>query len=132
MKKVIVVLCLTLALGGCASLQQAFNAYTSASASIANPVTPQMLYNVENTAIVAFAGLKAYKQSCVAKALPSSCRGIVQQLQTYTRKLPALLTNLRSYIGSNDQISAVSAYNEIQQLISNFKSVATNNGLGGV
>lgn len=129
MKKIAAVLLLAFGLTGCAQLQTAFNVISSSTASISNPVTPDMLNNVENGAIIAFAGLKAYKQSCVQGAIPPSCRATIQKIQVYTRKLPPLLATLRAFVRSNDQVNAVIAYNTVIQLITDFKAVATANSI---
>jgi hypothetical protein len=129
MKNIAAVLLLAFGLAGCAQLQTAFNAIGTATASISNPVTPDMLNNVENGAIIAFAGLKAYKQSCANGAIPQSCRATIQKIQVYTRRLPPLLATLRAFVRSNDQVNAVIAYNTVLQLTADFKSVATANSI---
>lgn len=114
MKTLAVILCLFLA--GCIEV-----AGLSPQASISNPVTRDMLYDVENGAIVAVAGLKAYKRSCVELVIPQSCRGTIQNIQRYTRQIPPYLAQLRSFVRNNDQINAVAIYNILQGLLAQAK-----------
>lgn len=126
MKKLALVIALALGLGGCAQFK---DAVTFATASVNNPVTPTMLYEVENVMIVAAAGLRAYKRSCVDLAIPQSCRTVINQIRVYTLKLPPLLTNLRSFVRDNDQVNAALAYNAIRQLVADIKTIAAANNI---
>lgn len=125
MIRFLMIIPLVVALGGC-NLPAIFQAST---ASIGNPVTPAMLKEVEDGATVAFAGLRAYKTSCVQLAIPQSCRDVIQKIQVYTRKLPPLLTSVRAFVRNNDQVNAVIAYNAITGLIADFKTEAANNSV---
>lgn len=123
--KRIIAICFALALlPACAQLEKARDLITASTASVSNPVTADMLNNVENGAIIAFAGLKAYKKACGDLAIPQSCRATIKQIQVYTRRLPPLLVSVRAFVRDNDQVNAVIAYNTIKQLIADFKSVA--------
>ena len=129
MKKLFLAITLTLSLAGCANLQTAFNVATAATVGINNPVTKDMLNNTENGAIIVFAGLGAYKKSCISGAIPVTCKDVIRKMQVYTRKLPPLLTSIRAFVKKNDQVNAAIAYNTIQQLIANFKAIATANNV---
>lgn len=129
MRRFIFIAVIAATLGGCAQLQAVLSAGSIATASIVNPVTPTMLYDAENAATVAFAGLTAYKRSCVARAIPSSCRTVIRNIQVYTRKLPSLLTSLRAFVRNNDQVNAVVAYNAITGLLADLKTVAAQNNV---
>lgn len=122
-------LALALALGGCAKLQQIESAIQLGQAGVANPVTPERLAAAENGAIVVFAGLNAYKRSCVDLLLPQSCRGVIASIQTYTRQIPGPLAKLRVWVRANDQINAVTAYNTIVGLIADARSIAAANNV---
>jgi hypothetical protein len=132
-------------LGGCASLAE--NALSLPSgiltASTANPVTPGVLYEVENGAAVAFAGLNTYRTSCKNKILADNarrrmgdtipkenCRAIVAQLQVYTRRIPGLLSQLRKFVRENDQVNAGVVLAQVRGLISQFRTFAATNGVG--
>lgn len=125
MKKVLILVAL-LALPACAQLQQLG---TFTTVGVANPVTPQMLYDAENGMILAFAGLGAYKRSCIAGAIPASCRATIQAIQGYTRQVPPLLTSARAFVKNNDQVNAQIAYNTILDLVNKAKAIATANGV---
>ena len=129
MKRVLVIAALGLSLAGCTAMDNFIAGLKFASTGVNNPVTPTMLYNVENTATLAFAGLKAYKQSCVNGALPPSCKGVVTSIQAYTKQIPQVLIDLRKFVKNNDQINAMAAYNTIVVLISDAKAVATANNV---
>lgn len=127
MRKIIFVLVLALPLGACnpatffSNLSTLFQAST---ASIANPVTPTMLYDVENGMTIAFAGLGAYKRSCIAGSIPVSCRASIGKIQAYTRQIKPYLAQLRTFVRTNDQVNAVVVYNTLMGLISGFKAEA--------
>ena len=122
MKKLLLIVTLGLALSGCANLREAFREYN-------NPITKEMLYKAENTAIIAFAALKAYKASCQAKAIPQSCREVVAAIQVKTRQLPVYLKALRKFVKENDQISAKSVYISITDLLREVRAIADSNGI---
>lgn len=123
------VVLLAIPLGGCPSLQDVGSVLSASTATVNNPVTPQMLSNVENGAIIAFAGLNAYKKSCVDLVIQQSCRQTIQSIQIYTRKIKPLLVDLRNFVRLNDQVNAVIAYNALVGLIADFKTVATANNV---
>lgn len=129
MKNLAIILAVVLTISGCAQLQTALDVVSTSTASIANPVTKDRLNDVENAAIIAFAGLNAYKRSCVERAIPSSCRTVIQKIQVYTRKLPQQLVNLRNFVNNNDQVNAITAYNAVTQALSDFRNVAIANNV---
>jgi hypothetical protein len=120
---------LVMPLTNCAQLQTAFEVANFTTASVANPVTPQMLNNLENGAIIVFAGLNAYRQSCVQKAIPQECRTVIRQMQVYTRQIPPLLAQLRTFVRTNDQVNAVIVYNSVANLVATLRTTATQNNV---
>lgn len=128
MKKLIV-LVLVAALGGCAQLEKITSAVQIATVGVASPITKENLYEFENGMIIAFAGLNAYKRLCVQGTIDPACKDVIRTLQVYTRQLPTLLANTRSFVKSGDQISARTAYNALTDLYSRFKSIATANNV---
>lgn len=122
MRKFLIVLALLVPLGGCANLQPLFQNYN-------NPITKQTLYNVENAAIVAFAGLNAYKKSCAQGLIPPTCKDTIAKIQSYTREIPTLLTQLRVFVKNNDQVNARVAYAAITSLISQLQADAAAAGV---
>lgn len=107
-------------LGGCAQLQQATTFVTT---GVTNPITKTQLYEAENSAVVVFAGLNAWKQSCVQGALPPSCKDNIRTVQVYTRQIRALLPTLRNFVRQNDQVNAPIVYNTILDLITKVKAL---------
>lgn len=124
MRKFVFAALLGFTLCGCAPLQAVLDIAPKLTASVNNPVTKDMLNNVENGAIVAVAALGAYKKACVELAIPQSCRGTIQSIQVYTRKLEKILPELRAFVKNNDQVNAAIAYNTVTNLIADFKSEA--------
>lgn len=126
MRKAILVVILALAVSGCAGFQQALSLTW---VSVANPVTRDMLYEVENSAVIVFAGLQTYKRSCQRQLIADSCRGMVASIQVYTRRLPSLLRSLRQFVRQNDQVNARVVYNSIVDLIGQAKAFAAVNNM---
>lgn len=113
MKKAVAVV-LALSLGGCAGLHN-YN----------NPITKDTLYEVENTMIIAFAALKAYKQSCKAGAIAQVCKNNIIKVQVYSRRIPTLVKQLRGFVKNNDQVNARIVYDSIVTLVNQLQADAT-------
>lgn len=126
MRKAILGLVLALGLAGCQTTGIG-NLFTLGV--VGTPITADQLYAVENGAIIAFAGLKAYRSACVAKAINQTCRGAIAQVQVYTRRLPGALVQLRAAVKAGDNVNAVTAYNLATQLLTNAKATAVANGV---
>jgi len=128
MKRLFIICTLALSLGvsGCANLPKIIDLATT---GISNPVTPDMVYRVENGMIVAVSGLLAYKRACIAKKIDQSCRGIIVKLQVYTRQAAPVIRDLRAFVRDNDQVNAVKAYNLVSGLLDQFKATAIENGV---
>lgn len=116
----IVAMALLAGLGGCAQLQQATSFVTT---GVTNPITKTQLYEVENGATVAFAGLNAYKQTCISGAIPDSCKTTIRTIQVYTKQIATLLPTLRNFVRQNDQVNAPIVYNTIINLIAQVKTL---------
>lgn len=125
------VVALPLGLGGCSTgaLQNFDTAFSLATKSITNPVTRDDLYKVESGVQIAFTALNAYKRSCAEGLVDANCRANVAAIQQYTRQLPPLLAQLRSFVKDNDQINAALVYNQVVTLVANFKTAARNVGV---
>lgn len=103
--------------------------FCAGCASVQNPITKDRLYAAENGAIVVFAGLNAYKQSCMLNIIPQSCREVIARMQVVTRQIPPYLTQLRVFVKNNDQVNALVAYQQVQVLIATAKSIAASNSV---
>lgn len=125
MKKLLLVAALALSLGGCVTLDSVGNILTPTP----NVITKQTLSDFENGMIIAFSGLKAYKQSCTAGALPKSCYTTIAQIQVYTKQIPAVLANVRNFVKNNDQVNALQYFAEAKSLLNQFEAIATTNGI---
>lgn len=129
MRKLLFVGLLSLSLVGCAEFKQLQSAYSLVTKSVANPVTKDDLYKVESAIEVVFAVLRIYKNGCAAGTVDVNCRANVAKIQTYTRQLPPLLAQLRTFVKTNDQVNASVVYNNVMALIDNFKAAATSAGI---
>lgn len=133
LRKLSIVLALSLSLGGCAALQNAVTTVETAvgigTASVANPVTKERLNQIENAAIIVFTALNGWKQACVSGAIPASCKAQIAAVQVYTRKIPPYLAQLRVFVKTNDQVNAVVVFNNVTQIISTVRTQAAANGV---
>lgn len=117
-------------LTSCAELQRFASVANIATASVNNPVTPTMLYEVENGMIVVVAGLNAYRQACVKGSIPANCKTVIRSIQVYTKQIPPLLVELRSFVRNNNQVNAVVVYNTITNLLAGLRATAAQNNVG--
>lgn len=129
MKKILLAVSLALGLSGCAALQNIGTAISLGTASVANPVTPTRLYQLENTVTLVFAGLNTWRSSCVQGLIPPACKAQITAVQVYTRQIPPYLTQLRAFVKSGDQINAVSVFNNLDALLTTIKSSAASSGV---
>lgn len=134
MSKIVLAVSLAFALGGCAgipglpSLQSIQTAVHLGTASVANPVTPERLEQAENTMVLVFTGLNAWKFSCRNGVIPAGCKDQIASVQVYTRKLKPLLVELRVFVRNNDQVNAFIAFNTFSSLIAIVRTQAAQNG----
>jgi len=129
MKKYLAVALLAISLGGCAQLQAIQSAIQIGTATAANPVTPDRLFQMENAAQLIFVGLNTWKTSCKNGILPVSCKTQIAAVQVYTRQIPPYLAQLRSFVKKNDQINAQVVFNQITSLISIVKTQAAQSNV---
>lgn len=129
MKKLLLILPLALSLGACQTFGQLVDSVGNIVSPAPNVITKQTLYDFENGMIIAFAGLNAYKKSCIAGAISASCRGTIAKLQGYTRQIPAVLAEVRGFVKNNDQVNALQYFAEAKTLLADFEAVATQNGI---
>lgn len=127
MRKLLIVAMLVFPLTACAGTS-VLRGGTDIFASTTNPVTPQMLYDVENGLTIAVTGMLTYKKLCINKQIDQSCRGVVVKLQGYVHKARPILTNLRKFVRQNDQVNAITAFNAIRGLLVDFQATAAAAG----
>lgn len=131
MKKILV-LVLALALGGCEEFKRFADAIPAITQGIEQPISRDTLADVESGFIVVFAALNAYKESCVRKAIPQSCKNVIEQMQAYTVMLPPLIRNLRMFVKNNDQVNALTVYRTVTGLMDDLKQVGRSANVPGV
>lgn len=132
MRKLLIVPILCLGLGGCASLPSIHAIETAiqlGTASIANPVTKQRLYQIESAITVVFVGLNTWKDQCRAGTIPASCKDQIAHVQIFTRQLKPYLVQLRGFVKNNDQVNAAAIFNQITDTISAIKAQAATNNI---
>lgn len=129
MRKIIFVLTLSLGLAGCAQLQMVTEGISLATKSIANPVTKAEEAQVELALDTAVQALLIYKRACIAGSADKNCKANIAQIQAYTRQVPALVSQLRTFVDNNDQINATVVYNQLTALYTNVKGAAASLGV---
>lgn len=128
MKKLLLALALSLSVAGCASLSNIGTGISLATKSITNPVTRTEEVQIEAAIDAAVVVLKGYKQACLQGQADRRCRGNIIAIQKYTRQMPPLIAQLRTFVDNNDQINAIVVYNQLTSLYTNFKSAAAQLG----
>lgn len=133
MKKLLLVVPLLLTLGACSTLQGIGTALSVGTSSVADPVTPTRLNQLESAITLVFAGLNTWRSTCAQGLIPATCKAQITAVQVYTRRIPPYLAQLRAFVKSGDQINAVSVFNNIGTLIATIKSQAAAGGapIGG-
>ena len=129
MRRIILVLTISLSLAGCATLEAVTSGISLATKTFANPVTKTEEAKVELALDSAVQLLKAYKQACAQGSADKNCRDNVAQIQAYTRQIPPLVAQLRTFVDSNDQINASVVYNQLTALYTNIKASALSLGV---
>lgn len=130
MKKLLLSLLLAVTVAGCTpAIQKVTDGLGAIVVGVNNPIGNNELYALENSMIVAFAGLNAYRKTCVAGAIPASCKAVIRRLQVHTRKIPPALNRLRAFVKNNDRVNALTAYNEVKAMIDLFKAEASASGV---
>ena len=129
MKRILLVLALTLPLSGCITFEDLAAGISLTTKSIANPVTPADEAKVELALGGAIHLLQVYKQACVENRADVNCRANIAQIQPYTRQIPPLIIRLRTFVDTNDQINAAVVYNTLKNLYVDVKSTAAQLGI---
>lgn len=129
MRKIILAATLALSLGGCATFNALTTGISLATKSIANPVTKSEEAQVELALDTAVQALKVYKKACIAGSADKNCKANIAQIQAYTRQVPPLVAQLRSFVDNNDQVNASVVYNQLTALYANVKTAAASLGV---
>lgn len=128
MKKLLAAALLAFSLAGCASLGNIGTAVSLATKSVTNPVTRTEEVQLEAAIDAAIVVLKGYKQACIEGKADKPCRANIAAIQRYTRQMPPLIAQLRTFVDNNDQINAIVVYNQLTTLYANFKNSAAQLG----
>lgn len=132
MKKIILAATLALSLGACAHLPSIQTLQTIAqlgTASVANPITKDRLYQMESAITIVFAGLNTWKDQCRRGTLPATCKDQIAHVQIYTRQIPPVLKQLRAFVKEDDQVNASVVFNRLTGIISDVKTQAATNNI---
>lgn len=131
MRKLLAACIIAIGVAGCnpQTLSSINTALQFTTVGVTNPVTKDQLYAVENGMIVVFAGLNAYKRSCVRGVLPASCKDNIRKIQVYTIRIPGQLKIVRAFVRQNDQVNAAVAFRTLVQLIDAAKAEALTAGV---
>lgn len=131
MRKFALTCAIAIGVGGCsAETMEKFNrAVQFATVGITQPVTEEHLYVAQQSMVVVFAGLNAYRRSCIQQIIPASCKDHITAIQKYTKRIPAALTTVRAFVRNNDQVNAATAFRTLNQLIDDAKGEAAKAGV---
>lgn len=129
MRRILTSLAVVLALGGCAQLQTLQNVAHLATASVNNPVTPEMEAQIELGFDTALQILLTYRRACNAGTADVNCGRNIALIQPYTRQAKPLLVRLRTFVDGNDQVNAIVAYNQLRGLYGDLKTSAASVGM---
>ena len=129
MRRIILALTLSLSLAGCATFDAVTQGISLATKSIANPVTKTEEAQIELALDTAVKLLTAYKQACFQGSADVHCRNNIAQIQAYTRQIPPMVSQLRTFVDNNDQINASVVYNQLTALYTNIKASALSLGV---
>jgi hypothetical protein len=128
-----IVIALSFALAGCATFQADIKAVETAfqfgTASVANPVTADRLNQMESAVTLVFVGLNSWKKACAQGVLQPACKTQIAAVQVYTRQIPPYLTQLRTFVKTNDQVNAGVIWNNVVNIISTVKTQAAAGGV---
>lgn len=138
MKRYLAIFAVALSLGGCAGtlpslVENALSLPVGVlTQSVNNPVTPQVLYQVENGLRATVAGLRIYERNCwasVPAGEPAACKRATRTLKGYARKLPPLLESAYTFVNQNDQVNAKIVYATIMETVGKFRNTAIAAGV---
>ena len=129
MRRIILALTLSLSLASCATFEAVTSGISLATKTFANPVTKTEEAKIELAVDAAVQLLKAYKRACAEGSADVNCRDNVAQIQPYTRQIPPLVAQLRTFVDTNDQINASVVYNQLTALYTNMKASARSLGV---
>jgi hypothetical protein len=83
---------------------------------------------MESALTIVFAGLDAWKKSCIQGLIPPVCKQQINSVQVYTRQIPPYLAQLRVFVKANDQVNATVVFNNLTSLIGIVKTQAAAGG----
>ena len=129
MRKLLAITLLAFSLGGCAQLQTASMALTAATKSYDNPVTKQELFQIEASMRIVVEALLVYRRACIAGNVDLRCRENIMAIQPYTRQVKPLLVELRQFVMTDDQVSAIVVYKRLSNLYTSITTEAANRGV---
>lgn len=129
MKKIFLVLALTMSLAGCAQLSAVSTGVGLITKTIQNPVTKQELFEIEASLRIVVEALNTYRRACLAGSADKNCRANIMAVQPYTRQINPLLVELRSFVKNDDQINAVVVYNRLTNLYTTVRTSAAQLGI---
>lgn len=133
----IILVALAVSLGGCATLPDGTKVFLP-TASVANPVTPGVLYDINATYVIAQAGANAYIQRyrdghrCTTSALESpsnlcSRRSVVAKLRNADAKASVALGRASAFVRDNPTIDASSVISAAQLAVGAFYDIQKGN-----
>lgn len=128
MRRIVLTLLLATTLGACSTLGNIGTGISLVTKSVTNPVTRTEEVQMEAAIDAAVIALQGYKTACAQGTADKPCKANIAAIQRYTRQMPPLIAQLRTFVDTNNQINAVVVYNQLTALYANFKNSASQLG----
>lgn len=129
MRKLVAIMLVALSVAGCAQLQTASTVLNAATKTYDNPVTEQELYQIEASLRIVTVGLVTYRRECLKGTVDKNCRANIEAIQPYTRQVPALLVELRSFVKTDDRVNGILVYKRLSNLYNQIITQSTARGV---
>lgn len=138
MKRLAIIVVLSLALGGCAG-KSIFQGGPSITAPITNPVTREQQAAIEGSygiaahLILTYGNLPRCKPG-TSFSLTNRCSTgpLVRKLKQGNRVAYRQLQNLRAFMDNNETVNAIQAYNALRATLADLQATVTGNGLNSL
>jgi hypothetical protein len=111
------------------SVGTALSGVSLATKTIDNPVTPADLYQIESSVSIGFTALNTYRTQCIKGTVDKNCVSNIEAIQVYTRQMKPYLVSLRSFVRNNDQVNAITVFNQLVSMYGNAKNTAAAFGV---
>lgn len=125
MKKLVIAIALSLSLGACAQLQKTADFLTT---GVTIPVKQQTVDTLNASWGAALAVADGYREACVARVIPPSCRTVVKRMQAAAGPIHAAVKRARM-LALNPNINATEVIRIASDAVNDFKILQMEMGV---